>query len=140
MWQQSYSTTVSNIEPQLIWEIWRDVPNRPSWDDDTEWAKADGAFENGTTITMKPKGWPKTVVMKLIDCIPNQSFTDVTKFPLATLYGIHEMEKIGNELKLTTTIKLTGPLSWLWRKLVAQDIVDTLPHQTQLLIQRAQAI
>ena len=83
MWQKSYSITVSGLEPSQIWRIWSDVPNRPVWDDDIEWAKTDGPFENGTHIMMKPKDWPKTVVMKIIECIPDQSFTDYTKFFLA---------------------------------------------------------
>jgi hypothetical protein len=138
MWQKSYSTTIQDLEPHQIWKIWSDIPNRPAWDDDTEWAKADGPFENGTTITMKPKGWPKSVSMKIIECIPNQSFTDYTKFLLAGLYGTHHMEKTDNGLKLTTTIKVVGPLSWVWRKIVAEEIVATLPHQTDMLIKLAQ--
>jgi len=137
MWQKSYSTTVQGLEPQQIWQIWADVPTRPAWDDDTEWAKADGPFENGTVITMKPKGWPKIVTMKIVECIPNQLFTDYTRFPLAALYGTHHMEKVENGLKLTTTIKVEGPLTWVWRKIVAEEIVATLPHQTELLIKRA---
>ena len=83
MWQKSYSITVSGLEPSQIWRIWSDVPNRPVWDDDIEWAKTDGPFDNGTHIMMKPKDWPKTVVMKIIECIPDQSFTDYTKFFLS---------------------------------------------------------
>ena len=137
MWQKSYSITVSGLEPSQIWRIWSDVPNRPVWDDDIEWAKTDGPFENGTHIMMKPKDWPKTVVMKIIECIPDQSFTDYTKFFLAGLYGTHHMEQTTQALKLTTTIKIVGPLSWLWRKIVGEDIVATLPRQTELLIKLA---
>lgn len=137
MWQKSYSITVESIEPSKIWKIWSDIPNRPAWDDDIEWANTDGPFENGTTIAMKPKGWPKTVYMKIIECIPNQSFTDNTKFLLAELYGTHHMEKTDKGLKLTTTIKVVGPLSWVWRKIVAEEIVATLPHQTDMLIKLA---
>ncbi|MBS0289850.1 MAG: polyketide cyclase [Proteobacteria bacterium] len=137
MWLKSYSTTVLGIEPHQIWKIWSDIPKRPAWDDDTEWAKADGSFEKGTTITMKPKGWPKAVTMKIVECTPNQSFTDYTKFLLAELYGTHHMEKTDQGLKLTTSIKVVGPLSWVWRKIVAEEILATLPHQTDMLIKLA---
>lgn len=137
MWQRSYSKTVYGLTPEQIWQVWSDVAHRSRWDDDTEWARANGPFVQGTVITMKPKGWSKAVTMEIVECTPYQSFTDYTKFPLAKLYGTHHMEKDGNGLKLTTTIKLVGPLSWLWRKLVAQEIVDTLPHQTDLLIKVA---
>ncbi|MBS0289034.1 MAG: hypothetical protein JSS07_03210 [Proteobacteria bacterium] len=79
------------------------------------------------------------MTMKIIECIPNQSFTDYTKFLLAGLYGIHHMEKTDKGLKLTTTIKVVGPLSWVWRKIVAEEILATLPHQTDMLIKLARA-
>ncbi len=137
MWQKSHSIIVKGIEPHQIWKIWSDIPNRPTWDTDTEWAKSNGPFENGTLITFKPKGWPKTVSMKIIECIPNKTFTDYTQFFLAGLYGTHHMEQVADGLKLTTTIKVVGPLAWLWRKIVAQDIVASLPEQTNMLIKVA---
>ena len=140
MWQKSYSTTVAGVTPSQIWRVWSDIVNRPAWDDDTQWAKADGPFKNGTTITMKPKGWPKTVSMKIVECIPNQSFTDHTKFLLAELYGTHHMEQTDQGLKLTTIIKVVGPLAWLWRKIVGEDIVATLPRQTELLVKFAREL
>ena len=139
MRQKSYSITVPNITPSQIWKIWTDIPNRSAWDDDCEWAKANGPFQNGTIISMKPKDWPKVVTMEIVDCVPYQSFTDYTSFFLAGLYGTHEMHQTEHGLKLTTTIKVVGPLGWLWRKLVANDIVSTLPHQTALLIKLAQS-
>lgn len=137
MWQQSYSTTVNDIRPEQIWSIWTDVPNRPAWDTDTEWAKADGPFERGTTITFKPKGWPKTVLMKIAECKANRSFTDLTTFFLCDLYGYHTMKQTPEGLLLTTTITLVGPLTFLWRRIVGQDIVNSLPEQTKMLIELA---
>ncbi len=140
MWQQSYSTTVKGLKPTQIWKIWADVSNRHLWDDDIEWAKADGPFENGTKIAMKPKGWPKVVNMEIVVSVLNQAFTDRTTFFGAILDGIHTMEETSEGLKLTTTIKVTGPLGFLWRKIVAEDIVKTLPHQSALLIEAAKQV
>jgi len=75
--------------------------------------------------------------MFITECKINEVFTDTYYFPLARMDGIHRMEKITDGLHLTTTIRLTGPLQWLWRKLVAEKIVATLPHQTNLLIELA---
>lgn len=72
--------------------------------------------------------------MHIIECTVNKSFTDVCKFPLAKLYGIHKIEILLEGLKLTTTIIVKGLLSWFWSKVVAKDIVATLLHQTGLLV------
>lgn len=137
MWEKSYSTTVQNLEPEQIWKIWSDISVRHLWDDDAEWAKIEGAFEQGAVFYMKIKDGPK-LKMHISECDPNVKFTDTYYFPLARLDGIHQMEKTADGLKITTTIRMTGLLRWLWRKLVAEKIVATLPHQTNLLIQFAQ--
>lgn len=140
MWQKSYTTTIEGVSLDAIWAIWSNVPNRPAWDSDTEWAKADGPFQTGTVITFKPKGWPKTVSMTIIECIKNECFTDHTRFFLADLYGKHHMIKYEQGICLTTTIILKGPLAWFWRKIVGEDIVKTLPLQTSQLVQLARNI
>ena len=42
------------------------------------------------------------------------------------MYGEHTFEETPNGLKLTTTMTVKGILSFLWVKIVAQKIVDTL--------------
>ena len=136
MWQKSYSTIVSNILPSEIWKIWSDINMRPHWDDDTEWAKIEGPFQKNAIFYMKVKNGPK-LKMIISECIPNKRFTDTYYFLFSRLDGVHEMEETSNGLRITTTMKLTGPLRWLWRKLVVEKIILTLPHQTELLIQLA---
>jgi hypothetical protein len=136
MWQKSHVLTVKDVEPEQVWRIWSDISRRIEWDDDTEWAKIDGPFKKGAVFYMKPKGGPK-LKMTISECIPNQLFTDTYRFPLARMDGIHHMEKTSSGLRITTTIKISGPLAWLWRKLVAEKVAKTLPHQTQMLVDLA---
>jgi hypothetical protein len=136
MWEKSYSTVVPNIEPNQIWKIWSDISIRHQWDDDTEWAKIEGLFEQGAFFIIKIKNGPK-LKMAITECILNKKFTDTYYFPLARLDGIHEMEKRMDGLHITTTIRMTGWLRWFWQKIVAEKIVATLPHQTDLLVQLA---
>lgn len=139
MWEKSYSIVVPDLEPDQIWKIWSDISLRHKWDDDTEWTKMEGVFEQGNSFIMKIKNGPK-LKMLITECLPNKKFTDTYYFPLARLDGIHEIEKRTDGLHITTTIRMTGPLRWLWRKMVAEEIVSTLPHQTDLLIQLARKL
>lgn len=139
MWEKSYSTTVADLEPEQIWKIWSDISIRHQWDDDTEWAKIDGPFSQGAIFYMKLKNGPK-IKMIITESIPNLKFADTHYFPLARMDGIHQMEKTTDRLRITTTIRVTGPLRWLWRKFVAEKVVATLPHQTNLLIQLARKL
>jgi len=53
------------------------------------------------------------------------------------MYGCHEMEETKEGLKLTTTMTVSGFLSFLWIRLVAQGIVDKLPRQMNGLVTAA---
>lgn len=139
MWKKSYSITTAHLEPSQIWKIWSDISLRTQWDDDTEWAKMEGPFEKDAIFYMKVKNGPK-LKMKITECIPNEKFTDTYYFPFARMDGTHQMEKTSDGLRITTTIKIAGPLQWLWRKLVAEKVAATLPHQTDLLIQVARKL
>ena len=74
---------------------------------------------------MKPKGGPK-VKIELLETEPNRMFLDLTRFPLAKMFDEHKFEETPEGLKITTTITVTGFLGFLWKKIVAQDIVNGL--------------
>ena len=139
MWMKSYSVVAPGIEPHHVWAIWSDIPNRPAWDIDTEWAKISGSFEKGARFRFKPKGGP-ALSMTITECIPNKVFTDCFSIPFARLYGIHEMELIPEGLRLTTTIKIEGCLGWIMSKILGEKIVAELPEQTDALIKLASSM
>lgn len=72
-----------------------------------------------------------------METVENKSFLDVTKFPLAKMFDNHTFEETPQGLKITNTISVTGVLGFLWRKIVAQKIVDSLPNDMQTQIKAA---
>lgn len=122
-----------------MWQLFADVNNWPSWDKSVEFAQLEGKFEKGNAFLFQPKGGPKLKI-GIVEAIENQKFTDLTKFPLAKMYGEHTLEETPDGLKLTTTMKVEGILGFLWRKIVAQKIVDTLPEDMQQQIQTAKSL
>lgn len=137
MWSQSFVKKVRGISARQAWDVWSDVNRWPTWQKDTEMARLDGPFEVGSTFVLKPKGGPR-VKIQIVEANPNRGFTDLTRFPLAKMYGSHQFVEKDGELELTTTMSMEGPLSFLWRKLVAEDIVKGLPDQTDWLIEAIQ--
>ena len=134
-----YSKVINDVSPQQVWALWSNMEKRHLWDDDTEWAKMHGEFKAGNTFIFKIKGGPK-LKMSITESTVNKSFTDSFKFPLATLYGIHEMIPTDFGLEIKTTMVTEGLLAWLWQKLVVNKIVQSLPHQTEMLIQEARKV
>lgn len=136
MWTKSYSIITKEATAEQLWKLFSNVNQWHIWDTGIEYAKMDGAFEKGNCFILKPKGGPK-VKIELIETTANKSFTDFTKFPLAKMYGTHLFEETADGLKITTTMKVEGLLSFLWVKLVAKGIVDALPVEMEAQIKYA---
>jgi len=135
MWSKSYSKKVKGLQADQVWKVWTDINQWHSWQGDIEYAKLDGDFKVGNSFLLKPKGGPK-VRIELIRVEPNKVFTDLTRFPLARMYGSHEFIHHGDELEIKTTMSIEGGLAWLWRKIVAEDVANGMPEQTDRLIEK----
>lgn len=53
------------------------------------------------------------------------------------MYDTHELEETKEGLCLTNTLKVTGSLGFLWIKLVAQNVADSVPQEMEALVERA---
>jgi hypothetical protein len=138
MWHKSYSKIYPGISKEKVWRLWEDVNNWDKWDPDIEYAKMSEPFQVGSSFIFKPKGAGE-VKLKLVAVEKFRKFTDNFKFFGAELYGIHEMEETPEGLKMTISIQVTGPLRFIWIKLVAQGIVDTIPEQMDALMNLAKS-
>lgn len=136
MWQASYEKTFAGVQKEDIWAAWSDIPNWNQWDVDLEYTKLTEPFSQGARFILKPKGGPK-VDIEITRMEPLVGFTDVAKFPLAKMYDIHDLEDTPQGLKIKSTIRVEGPLAWLWKKLVAQDVAAGVPKQMESLVQYA---
>ncbi len=137
VWQAKYEKKFPGLKKEAVWSTWVDVDNWNKWDEGTEFAKISGPFEAGTDFTLKPAGGPN-ISIQLTQVIPFVSFTDVTKFPLAKMYDIHELEETKDGLKLKSTIRMEGPLGWLWRKIVAEDVAAGASKQLEAIAKFSQ--
>ena len=136
MWSKSYSKTVKGLKADQVWKVWTDINQWHTWQSDIEYAKLEGEFKVGNTFLLKPKGGPR-VNIEITRVEKNKVFVDLTRFPLAKMYGSHEFIIHGDELEIRTTMSIDGLLSFLWRKLVAEDVASGMKKQTENLIEKA---
>lgn len=132
MWTKIYTKTFQGIKRDDIWRIWTDINNWPTWHGDLDYCKLEGDFAVGSHFFLKPKGI-KPVKILLTEINEGYSFTDCTSFFGAKMYDTHLAEDTENGLKLTNTLVVTGPLKWLWIKLVAQNVADSVPEEMENL-------
>ncbi|MBL8022106.1 MAG: polyketide cyclase [Leptospirales bacterium] len=135
MWSKSFSKKVSSVRVQDLWKVWSDVNQWHTWQTDLDFARLEGPFVAGNSFLLRPKGGPE-IKIQLLSVQENREFTDLTRFPLARMYGAHEFLEQDGELEIKTTISIEGPLAFLWRKLVAEDVANSLPAQTEALVDR----
>jgi hypothetical protein len=136
MWSKTYSKKVTGINAEQVWKVWVDVNQWHTWHQDIEYAKLEGEFKVGNTFTLKPKKGPR-VSIELIKVEKNQQFTDLTRFPGAKMLGHHEFIVHSDGLEIKTTMSIEGWLSFVWRKIVADDVAKDMPIQTESLIKKA---
>ncbi len=134
MWTRSYSKIYSGIKKEDIWRAWVDVNNWPLWHDDLEYCTLEGPFVVGGFFMLKPRGMSAVKII-LTDIQEGRQFTDCTTFFGAKMYDTHIVEELTDgQLRLTNTLVVTGWLQWLWVKLVAQNIADTVPAELEALV------
>lgn len=139
MWSKSYSIVTKEVTKEQMWTLFSDVNNWHTWDAGVEFAHLEGKFEKGNHFMFQPKGGPK-LKLEILEAIENKKFTDLTKFPLARMYGEHTFEETPEGLKLTTTMKMEGLLGFIWRKIVAEKIVAALPEDMNVQIKTAKIL
>lgn len=139
MWSKTYSKKVKGLKAEQVWKVWTDLNQWHTWQSDIEYAKLEGEFKVGNTFFLKPKGGPR-VNIEIIKVEPHRQFTDLTRFPGAKMYGSHKFVIHGDELEIKTTMSIEGPLSFLWRKIVAEDVANGMMEQTENLIKKAKNV
>ena len=138
MWTKSHSVVTRAATRQQIWNLFADADHWAAWDTGLEHTKLHGKFEKGGRIELKPAGGPK-VMITLLEVEPLRRFLDVTSFPLAKMYDDHTFEETADGLRITHTITVKGPLSFLWVKLVASKLAASLPRDMANQIKEAAA-
>ena len=136
MWTKSYSVITQEITKEQIWQLFTDIDNWNRWKTSIEYSKLLGELKEGSFFILKPKKAPK-VKIEIVELEPFRKFTDLTRFPLAKMYGEHLYEETPDGLKITITMSVKGLLSKLWIKLVANDVVKNLPKDIENQIKHA---
>lgn len=133
MWQQTYRQTFQGIDQKTVWSIWADVDHYEDWHDDLDYCRLHGEFVEDSYFVLKPSGAPE-VKVHITELKPYYRFVDCTNFFGAKMFDIHECEATADGVTITSTVKVTGPLSRLWVKLVAKNVADSAEKEMHALV------
>ncbi len=107
MWSFEY-TQETSAEAEAVWRLWSDPPSWPRWDEDLEEVSLDGAFEFGSTGTLKPKGMDG-FGFELTRVEVGVGYTDETALPGAVLRFDHDLVRDNGRLQIVQRVTMEGP-------------------------------
>ncbi len=131
-----YETVIPTPASKLYSAI-TDIANWPRWDDELESTTHDGALTPGSRFSLKPKGGPN-VQLTIEAAEPCSVFRDVAHLPLAKMTTTHEFQPAEGGTRVRVRIDVSGPLGFLWDRIVARKQAQGLQAQTRALARFAE--
>ena len=127
----------TTASPDEVWALWADVAGWPAWDHEVVSAELRGPFEVGTTGELKPKGGPKSrfTITKLVK---GHEFVMRSTLPFASLEFRHTMQRNGSRTRIEHEVIMTGPLTFVFKRLIGEKIAIGLPTAITTLARQAE--
>lgn len=127
MWKFEHTETTT-ASPSAIWYQWSHPELWPKQNKLLRAAKLDGPFAIGSKIIMTPASGPKTSVT-ITEVSKNKSFSAEGSLPLGKLVISHEILDSGKKnTEFSHTMTVTGPFTFLFRKLFIDNMAKNLPE------------
>lgn len=137
MWTFEHRITAA-ITQEQVWAVWTDVERWNAWDPGVSWAKLDGTFAVGTTCTLKPKDGPRVRAV-ITRCDRPLGFAAESHLPLCRLVFDHRVVEVSGGVQLTHRVTMTGPMTFLFRRLIGASIERDMPVAMARLVELATA-
>jgi hypothetical protein len=120
-----------DIDRDRLFRTLADLKGWPEWDDDILSVDCEGPPRAGSRFTLRLKdGSAVELTVEALE--PPALFVDRAKLPLARMVSRHELLPAeGGRTRLRHVIETSGPLGWLWDRLVARKIAAGLPRQAE---------
>jgi hypothetical protein len=131
------TSSITNVEKEKIWNLWIDVNKWNVWDEEVEHAEILGSFEKGAKGILKPKNGPKTN-FEIVECQNFKSFTTRSVLPFCQMDFIHQLNEKENQLEISHRVEMTGFMTFLFSKIIGENIKNGLPKAVETLVKLAE--
>lgn len=136
MWKGIATIITQKATINQLWNTLTDIQNWNTWDHDIAWTSIKGPVKQGAEFYLKPKDGPKTKLHVSEYTAPNV-FSDVAHLPLAKMRTTHRFTQTEQGVKIDIEVEVTGLLSFVWSRIIAQNQIKGAEQQTQNLIEKA---
>ena len=129
-------SAATRAKPEDVWTAWIDVA-RWSDGDVIKAARLDGAFQEGSTLVSKPRGFP-AASWTITRVEPPRLWVSESHGPGARMIAEHLVEPEDAGTKLTERLSFSGPLGRLLGRIVRRRLEATLTSMTEQIARDAE--
>ena len=123
----------STSAPAEFFARWIDHSTWKEWSPDCDWVTVANVPAVGVTGVLKPTGGPK-VKFVISALVPDGEYTDVSKFPGASLTFKHLVKPTSAGSELFVEVSICGPLAGVWAKVLGKQFSTSVPADLERLI------
>jgi hypothetical protein len=134
--------TTSNLEADVaaaaVWErAYADAGAWPVWNAEIRSARLDRPLAPGAEAKIV-FGTGLRLRFRVVEFADGALFTDEARLPGARMGHRHRLELVGEgRTRLTNTIYIDGPLTWIWRRILGPAAARALPGAQQAVVDLA---
>lgn len=110
----------------VVFSLYEDVGSWATWDSETSAVHLPGGLRAGSAGWLKPREGPKASI-RVSEVVPRRSFTVEARLPLCRMRFGHELSEASGRTIATHWVRFSGPLAFLFRRLIGKGIDATLP-------------
>ena len=132
--------TLVDLAPERLFAAITAIRRWPEWDDELAAAEHDGTpLRPGSRFALTPKSG-RRVPMRVERVSPPTLFVDAADLPLGCLRNTHEFVPTGRRTLIRHTVEVTGPLAFVWDRLIARKLAAGLDAQTPRFVAFARSL
>ncbi|UQS88699.1 SRPBCC family protein [Pseudomonas chlororaphis subsp. piscium] len=113
--------------PAQIFALYQDVAGWASWDPEVVRASLPDGLALNARGWLKPTTGPKAKI-RVVEVTKGKSFSIASRLPLCNMLFGHDLVEVEGATLATHWVTFSGPLSFLFRRLVGSQIQASLPR------------
>lgn len=112
---------------KLVFAIYQNVGSWPHWDQEVAEVVLSKGLQPGAQGWLRPRQGPKARIL-VDEVVPEKSFTVEAQLPLCRMIFGHELAEISGQTRATHWVRFSGPLAFLFRRLIGAGLDASLPQ------------
>jgi hypothetical protein len=115
---------------ERVYGLYADVTTWPTWDPAVLEVSLASGLRTGSGGWLRAQGGPRTRI-RIHEASAPSSFTVASQLPGCEMLFGHSLTSVAGGVRATHTLSFTGPLAFLFRRLLGVRIASTLPAALQ---------